>query len=268
MTIKEVLIKYRKSINPDETELLLSHLLSLPKEQLYINFNQTIHKKSLQKLDSLIKKRELGWPIAYLVGYKNFYGLRFNVNSNVLIPRPESEWLVDRTLELVKQKGKTGKLMHILEIGTGSGCISISVAKNLKSKKVKIFATDISTKALKVAKENAKINKVKISFSKRNLFKDIKGNFDLIIANLPYVPAKDYRKFYNNLKYEPKLALIDRQKDFSLILKFLTQAPQHLKPKGIMLIEADPKFFQNYPKIFSKIHTDIHKLNRFGEIRF
>lgn len=266
MTFKEVLIKYRKSIDLDETELLLSHLLSLPKEQLYINFGQTIPKKSLDKLENLVKKRKLGWPIAYLVGYKNFYGLRFNVNSNVLIPRPESEWLVDRTLELVRQKGKTGKPMHILEIGTGAGCIAISVAKNLKSKKVKISATDISSKALKVAKENARINKVKISFSKHDLMNGIKGKFDLIIANLPYVPAKDYKKFYNNLKYEPKLALVDKAKDFELLGKFLGQAKTYINPDGIILIEADPLYFKTNRNIFSKIYKDIHLLERFGEI--
>lgn len=268
MTIKETLAKYRKSIHPDETELLLSHLLSMTKEQLYMNYTQAVPVNLLKRLDGLIKKRKLGWPIAYLVGFKNFYGLKFLVNQNVLIPRPESEWLVERTLELVKQKVKNKKSIHILEVGTGSGCIAISIAKTLKSKNVWITATDISSRALKVAKENAKIQKVKVSFSKHNLFNGISKKYDLIIANLPYVPLNDYRKLYKNLKYEPKLALVDKAKDFELLGKFLGQAQTYIKPGGIILIESDPLYFKTNRNIFSKIYKDIHQLDRFGEIHY
>lgn len=267
MTIKEALLKHKKSIDTNETELLLSHLLSLTKAQLFTHSDKPVSPTILKKYEQLINKRKLGWPIAYLTGYKDFYGIRFKVNPSVLIPRPETEWLVDKSLELIKARSKQKTSTSVLEIGTGSGCIAISIAKNLKKKNVKIFATDISSKVLIVAKENAALSNAKVSFSKLNLFNGLRGKFDIIIANLPYVPARDYKKFQKDLKHEPKLALVDKNKDFDLLNKFINQAPLHLKPTGVILIEADPLFFKQNKARFSKVYKDIRNLDRFGEIQ-
>lgn len=267
MTIKETLVKYRKSINPDETELLLSHLLKCSKEDLYIKSDKNVSKLIENKLKKLISERIKGIPSAYLLGYKYFYGLKFKVSRHVLIPRPESEWLVEKAIECITKKLKTSKNVKVLEIGTGSGCLSISTAMNIKSKNVKFLATDISGLALKVAKENAKTYKVTVKFAKHDLLTGIEGKFDLIIANLPYVPLKDYKKLYKNLKYEPKLALTDSTNNFILINKLLSQIKSYLTPNGMVMLEIDPKTTPNISSYKPKIYQDIHKLDRFAIIK-
>lgn len=261
MTIAGALKKYSKI----EADLLLGHVLKQSKEFLYMHGAQKLTAAQQKKFEAITTKRKDGVPAAYLLGYKYFYSLKFKVNRSVLIPRPETEWLVDETLKILKTKRSGAK---VLDVGTGSGCIAISIAKNADPKKAKVFASDISAPALKVAMENAKANKVKITFAKRDLLQDVTGKFDIIIANLPYVPVSDYKKFYNNLKHEPKLALTDGYDDSRLIIKLVEQAERHLNTNGILLLEMDPKTTKYLKGYKPKIHKDIHGLNRFAEIKF
>lgn len=259
MTIAQALKKY----SAIEADLLLGHVLKQSKEFLYLHDDKKLTSVQQNKFLGMTKKRQTGLPVAYLIGYKYFYGLKFKVNKDVLIPRPETEWIVDKTLQIIGKKP-----LSIIDVGTGSGCIAISLAKNSKAK---IFATDISNRALKVAKENAKINKVKIDFSKHNLLEGVKGKFDVIIANLPYVPVSEYKKFKKNLKFEPKLALTDGTNDFILIEKLLTQASGRLNSNGKILLEIDPLFAMPLKRIVKnlmpnkkcEVFKDLNKLDRY-----
>ncbi len=262
MTIAEALKKYKDV----EADLLLGHVLKQSKEFLYLHPAQKLTAPQKANFERITKKRQAGMPAAYLLGYKYFYGLKFKVNRNVLIPRPETEWLVDETLGMIKRRLRTNptKALRILDVGTGSGCIAISIAKNVDPRKVKIYATDISLGALTVAKENARENKVKVKFSEHNLLSDVKGKFDVIIANLPYVPISDYQHLNTNLKYEPKNALTDDSENFILIQRLLSQASKKLSTKGKLMLEIDPKaavLFTNYSQVI--ITKDMHGLNRF-----
>jgi release factor glutamine methyltransferase len=243
MTIADALKKYSTKELGSEIELLLGYVLEQSKEFLYLHREQKLTPEQVAKLVELTTLREQSTPIAYLIGSKHFYGLNFKVNKNVLIPRPESEWIVDETLKILKKNEVVSKRkMHrVLDVGTGSGAIAVSIAYHSDPTKVQIFASDISDKALGIAKQNAKLAKVNINFTKSDLLANIKGKFDIIIANLPYVPISDYKKFYENLKHEPKLALTDGTNDFVLIKKLLAQLPAHLNPKGIVILEIDPK---------------------------
>lgn len=211
-----------------------------------------------KKFEALAVKRKKGVPNAYLLGYKYFYNLKFKVTPDVLIPRPESEWLVEKVLELCNTRPKA----KILDVGTGSGAIAVSIAKNSKAT---VSALDISSKALSVARTNAKLNKVNVSFIKSDLLKGVKGKFDIIVANLPYVPISDYKKLREDLKYEPKHALTDSTDEFNLIVEFISQLPNHLNPNGIALLEIDPKTIKiKIPRIFHRqLIKDIRGLNRF-----
>lgn len=261
MTIAQALKKHSQI----EADLLLGHVLNKSKEFLYTNPSTKLTVSQTKQFEQMAKKRESGVPAAYLLGYKHFYGLKFKVTKSVLIPRPETEWIVDKTLKLVAQKLYTHPrtTLKILDVGTGSGCIAISIAKTVSSKNVKVFASDISVSALKLAKENAGSNKAKVSFAKRNLLHGAKGKFDLIIANLPYVPLKEYSKRYNNLKHEPKLALTDGTNNFILITKLLNQVPKHMNQNGVLLLEVDPSAIS----IITKSAMSIKQINNIEVVR-
>lgn len=218
----------------------------------------------LKKFTKLVQQRLKRIPVAYLVGHKYFFGLKFAVTEDTLIPRPESEWLVERAI----QNGAR----TILDVGTGSGCIAISIAKHMRGL---VYATDISEKALAVARGNALTHKVKIDFNKRNLLDGLNKKFDLIIANLPYVPISDYKKLHKNLRYEPKSALTDGTNSFVLYKTLLQQLPSHLTAQGSCLLEIDPltkpylqmwvkQYLPDYIIIFFK---DLNKLIRYAEIK-
>jgi release factor glutamine methyltransferase len=274
MTIEQILKQFPEA----ESELLLGHVLKQSKEFLYAHPDRNLTKSQKLKFRKLLKARQVGWPIAYLLGYKDFYGLRFKVTRSTLIPRPESEWLVDKALKILgSQRYRAARLNSnnkILDIGTGSGCLAIAIKKNCP--RVDLTAIDISQKALTVTKQNAKAHKVAIKFKKQNLLQGDKTKYDLIIANLPYVPKKDYLKLQDNLRFEPKSALVDSRQDFWLYEQLLKSVPDHLSERGQLLLEIDPsmkplleKFCKkNIPEAKLIFTNDLHKLWRFCQIKF
>lgn len=275
MTIREVLKKYHSI---DETELFLSHLLKMSKSDLIKNYQHKLTTKQHQRLNNMISAFKKGMPAAYILGYKYFYGLKFKVNRNVLIPRPESEWLVDKALSSINTllTKKRNKPINILEIGTGSGCIAIALAKQLQPNGLtRVTASDISAPALTVAKFNAKTHKAKIKFVKSNLLSNIRGQFDIVIANLPYVPLRDYQKLYKNLRFEPKLALTDGSNDSLIYIELLEQISKRQDAPKFILLELDPstkpeliasakKILTNYQLNFFK---DLKQLTRYATIK-
>jgi len=286
MTIKQVLLKYHQI----EIDLLLSNILGKTREFLYMNPETKLTIKQLNNLTKLIKRRLKGEPIAYILGYKDFYGLRFKVNRNVLIPRPETEVLVEKVLQLLLPERSRrlrvadltlrqaqGSKLRILDVGTGSGCIAISLSKNLKvkGKKIEIVASDISKKALSIAEYNAKKHKVKIDFIKSDLLSNVKFNPDIVVANLPYVPRRIYNLKFKNLKFEPKVALVDAKKDSDIYQRFLKQVVALPSLPKTVFLEIDPsqKLFllqivkKYLPKADIKFSKDFNSLWRFLEIK-
>ncbi len=239
MTIKESLGKYKKI----EIELLLAHVLGQSKEFLYANPKKKLSSFQVIKLSSLVKRRLKGEPVAYLVGYKDFYGLRFKVTKNTLIPRPETEELVELVKnQILKIKNKNLKPIRILDIGTGSGCIMVSLAKGLSAKGQEktstFFATDVSKKALKVAKENAKANGVNVKLIHSDILENVRMDFDVLVANLPYL-SKEWKT--KSIKHEPKLALFTKEKGLFLIHELLEQIANKKIPPKFVFLEFDPR---------------------------
>jgi release factor glutamine methyltransferase len=236
MTIRQAITSFPKI----ETEIILGHILKKPREFLYTHGEKKLTPTQEKLFKQLAKRRTDGEPIAYLVGYKYFYGLKFKVTKDSLIPRPETEWIIEYILNKPLQESS------ILDIGTGSGCIAVTLKKHLP--KSRITAVDISKKALRVAKQNAQSHKTKVTFIESDLFFKVTGTFDIIIANLPYVPAKDYKKFFTDLKYEPKNALTDGTNTFEIYKRFLQQVSSHTTPGTIILFEIDPLAKNILPK--------------------
>lgn len=264
MTISQALRKF----SDIEIEMLLGHVLKQSKEFLYVHGDSSLTRVQLQKLKKFIEKRKKGMPIAYIIGYKYFHNLKFVVNRNVLIPRPETEQLVNEALKLIAKLEKKGKKsIKVLDVGTGSGVLAITIALKSDSKKVTVFATDISEKALGVARKNAIRLGARVRFSKHDLLAGVKGTFDIVIANLPYVPASDYTKFYDNLKFEPKIALTDGTNTSTLIQKFIEELPTISNAQTHVLLEVDPTSFKYlHPSTF-KILKDFRNLNRFAILK-
>ncbi len=171
------------------------------------------------------------YPIQYLVGYVDFYGYRINVNENVLIPRYETEYLVEKTINYIEKIFNSK--VDILDIGTGSGAISIALKKNLDSN---VTAVDISKEALTVAKENAEINGTIINFIESDIFSNVYGKFDVIISNPPYISENE--KIMDSVKkYEPHLALYAKNNGLYFYEKILEESKRYLNKKFIIAFE-------------------------------
>jgi len=268
-----------------DAEVLLSFVLNKPKEFLYAHPDYHLTKNQHSKFQTLISRRAAGLPIAYLLGHKEFYGLDFMVNKNVLVPRPETELMVDEVLNYIKINLRSKiKNLQLIDIGTGSGCIPISIAKNLsRISNIKYYGLDISQPALALAKRNAKLHHVsrKIKFIKSDLLKNILNslfiihNSSIIItANLPYLTPAQYRA-NPDLKYEPRQALLagsDGLKYYRLLLKqiknLLRTAPSAL-PLTVFL-EIDPGQTKKIQKVIHSyfpltpilVQKDLAGLNR------
>lgn len=253
MNIKQKLLSTKKITSQLDAEVILSFVINKPKEFIYTypEFELTISQ--VKKFEELIKRRAKGEPVAYLTGKKEFYGRDFFVNKDVLVPRPETEVIIETLLSTpYSLLAKT-----IAEIGSGSGCISITLAKEIPS--AKIIATDVCDKALKVAKKNAKQHKVlsKIKFYKGSLLEPIRNKkIDILVANLPY----GWQEWKNNcsmetvgLKFEPAKALFTEEKGLKLYRELLEQiADKKDKPK-LILFEIDPRQKNEITKLIKKI---------------
>lgn len=221
--------------------VLTQYILVLRRIDVSLSYNNKISKIDIEKFQDSIDKLKFYEPIQYIVGETEFYNLPFKVNNSVLIPRPETEGLVDWIINTYQTSNY--KQLHILDIGTGSGCIAISLAKNLPNSKV--FGLDVSKEALDIAKQNAKLNNLEVKFIEADIlncdfeFDDFK--FDIIVSNPPYVRELEKEKMNAKvLKYEPHLALFVENEDSLLFYKKISQfANKTLRSKGQLFFEIN-----------------------------
>tara|TARA_B100000029_G_C17539836_1_gene946248 strand:- start:589 stop:1461 length:873 start_codon:yes stop_codon:yes gene_type:complete len=218
-----------------EIEWLLCDLLDHKRVDLYINFEQKVPNDKLALLKKWIKKRLKRMPLQYITGVTEFYGNKYFLNDDVLIPRPETERLVDISLECIN------KLSHprILEVGTGSGCISISIA--LMRGDAKILSIDISQNALNKAQENSDYHKTNnVKFLNLDFLKEIPSErFDIIVSNPPYIPLEEMKNIMIDVKeYEPEIALTDFNDGLVFYDRFADLGSKLLKKEGWMVLEV------------------------------
>jgi release factor glutamine methyltransferase len=256
----------------EDSEILLSFVLKKPKEYLYTYPDKKITQRKVNEFKKIIKKRRKHYPVAYLTNKKKFYGLEFYVDNRVLIPRPETELLVEEALKIIlKHHSLVSNHYLIADIGTGSGCITVALVTKLKIKKrkssamlkiyspsvnkFKIFSTDISNKSLKVARLNTKQHKVEkqIKFLKGSLLDPLPKKVDLIVANLPYISKQEIKDLPSDVKnYEPVIAYDGGSDGLELYRTMFEQIKNYLKPKAKILLEIGWKQKKIMEKIIEK----------------
>ena len=260
---KNFATKELQGISPSpelDVQVLLSHALKYDKTQLLLFAENHIPQDKLDWLNNAIAQRKTGLPVAYITGVKEFYGYDFFVTPDVLIPKPDTEVLVERAMELIMEKIGSGgdagteapaRPLKILDMCTGSGCIGLSVMKTLYAlEKVPVenlpqmTLVDISEPALAIAKKNAASLLPdtdilqKITFIQSDLFEKVEGEFDFIFTNPPYVPSKMVDELLKDGRNEPRLALDGDVDGTSLIKKLITQSCKHLAQNGTILMET------------------------------
>lgn len=220
--------------------IITEYLHNLKRVDVALNPNFELSEDEVQKWNAILADLQQEKPIQYITGEAWFYGLKFEVNEKTLIPRPETEELVEWIIESQKLKVQSQKL-EILDIGTGSGCIPISLKANLPQ--VNVSAIDVSEKALEMSKRNAELNNVEVNFIQNNILEvgDLNQHFDIIVSNPPYVRNLEKEEIKKNvLDYEPHLALFVEDIDALLFYRKISQlALKNLSPNGLLFFEIN-----------------------------
>ncbi len=252
--------QYLKSKGIDEArltiELMLCHILKCRRIDLYIDFERPLTKAELEELRNIIKRRLKKEPLQYIIGKTEFMGFEFKINPDVLIPRPETEILVEKTIETIKKEFPDETTVKVLDIGTGSGNIAISIAKFLGGK-VEVLGIDLSDKAIQIAEENAKLNNVEnIEFIRFDFFdadfeNKFKNQFDIIVSNPPYISTEEFETLQDEIKiYEPRIALTDGADGLSFYRRLADLGGEIISNRGFILAEMAYNQAEKVKEIF------------------
>lgn len=225
-------------------ERLLGHALNLNRVDLYLNYERPLTAEELTRFKELIQRRLQHEPLQYILGETEFYSLNFRVNRNVLIPRPETEILVETVLKICREKFNSAKAVTVLEIGAGSGCIAVALAKHLPM--ARITAIDVSEAALATATENARFHEVaeRIQFQVTDFLAakhldEFRNRFDIIVSNPPYISESDFANLPPEIReYEPSAALKDGPDGLSCYRQIAAAAPMILNSGGWAAVEV------------------------------
>jgi release factor glutamine methyltransferase len=232
MTIKELLKQAAKGSESQELlgiELLLAHVLKMERKDLITKSNDILNANEIAAFQKSYFRFKKGEPVEHILGFKEFYGIPFKVNDKVLIPRPETEHLVEYVMKLIK----AGGVKSVLDVGTGSGCIAISIAAN--SKATQVAGCDISLEALNVARENNELLVAgKVELFQSNLLSAVSDSFDIIVANLPYIGTEKFNFVSEKaIRHEPEVALFGGKNGLTLYKKLFEQ---------VVALEEGPKY--------------------------
>ena len=246
-----------------DSEILLSDVLKVKRDNLIINSEKIVNFQKIKKFNNYIERRKKKEPVAYILKKKDFWKSTFFVDKNVLIPRPDTEILIEEVLKKYQQN----KTLSILDIGTGSGCIIISILKERKN--FKGFAIDISKKAINIAKYNAKIHHLenRIKFYKSSVDKFFKGKYDLIISNPPYIKKFELKYLENDIiGFEPNLALEGGNDGFLVTKQVIKGSSRLLKKGGSLIMEIGFDQKMGIKKLLKKEKFFVNKIIKdYGE---
>ncbi|MCK4978951.1 MAG: peptide chain release factor N(5)-glutamine methyltransferase [Candidatus Delongbacteria bacterium] len=243
-------------------EILISGALDMNRLDLYLQYDRIITEEELSQIRPLLKKSSTNEPVQYIQGEKEFYNVKIMVNKHTLIPRNDTEILVEEVINYLSDKN-----LRILDIGTGSGCIPIAIAKECPNNL--FFASDISNEVLEIARKNAGLNDIsgKIKFYKWDLFKNCpsRSKNDVVISNPPYISLKEYEKLDSNVKdHEPRIALTDEGDGLSFYKRINEIIEKLLKPQGILFLEIGFDQAKEVKNIFNEKFKDVKIVKDYG----
>ncbi len=227
-----------------DAELLLAHALSCDRVRLYLDFDKPLGAAELAAFRELVRRRAEGEPVAYLTGVKEFHGRRFRVDARVLVPRPETELLLEAALPALTEGGAA------LDLCTGSGALAVTLA--LERPGARVTATDLSAEALEVAAANAAALGAKVVLLQGDLFGALPSpppRFDVIVANPPYVPSGEWDGLPREVRREPRLALDGGSDGLRLLSRIAAEAPRFLVPGGLLVAEMHESHLEALPRL-------------------
>ena len=283
MQVRDVLREAREKLRVSgvedagfEAEYLLRHTLGCTREFLLIALDSDISPSDQLRFDSVIDRRAAGEPSAYITGHKEFYGLDFKVDPRALIPRPETELLVELALEFAARRTSQGEGINIAEVGVGCGAIAIALAVNLSG--ARVVATDISPAALKLASENVSRHCVedRVTLLEGDLLQRVSGPIDILVSNPPYIPSSKVDILPREIRdHEPRVALDGGENGITVIEQLIRQAKDKLKPDGAMFVEigwdlgerALARSLELWPESDASISPDLAGLDRVLTLR-
>jgi release factor glutamine methyltransferase len=250
-----------------DAELIVAHTLKIDRMRVILDAERPLEGAELVALRDLVKRRRAYEPIAYLRGEREFYGLRFRVDKRVLVPRPDTETLVDAALT---RSAHVSMSMRQLDLCTGSGCVAIAMARQRPT--AQVFGSDISSDALTVARDNAlRLGAYNTAFFESDLFAAFAGKrFDVITANPPYIASAEIPTLMPDVRdHEPRLALDGGEDGLDLVRRIVTGAPAHLEPGGLLAMEigageapATAALFEAGGFADVRVHRDIARIER------
>ncbi|MDD3481126.1 MAG: peptide chain release factor N(5)-glutamine methyltransferase [Patescibacteria group bacterium] len=280
MTVKGALSWAKKELRdnnvrePDSSAMvLLCDALGVSRTKLLSDLTKKLSKLQEKKYQKYIERRKKHESVWHILGYVYFWGLEYEVNHDVMVPRPETEMLIENVVNYLLGRGKEQEKVRILDVGTGSGTIAIALAAEFPG--AEVTGTDVSVKALKVAKKNAKRNGIRnVKFVESNLFSNIKDKFDIITANLPYIPDEQSVAMEVH-HYEPALALYGGRDGLDIYRDFFAQVLGHITPNGAIFCEIGISQGEEFKKIVGKrlpgasvtVLSDLAGIDRIGIIK-
>lgn len=253
-------------IDESDAEWIYSLVLDIKRSELGEERMVTLAES--KKIKAIIDERLTGRPLWYIIGDTEFYGCKIKVDERALIPRPETEMLAELTVKAVEDGFK------VLDMCTGSGCIAVSVAKNCADKRVSVTAADLSDAAIMLAKENAQLNGVKVDFVQSDLFRSVRGRFNIIVCNPPYIKSGDIPNIQKEVReYEPKIALDGGEDGLEFYRRIAKSVRSYLARDGILLLECGEGQTEEILKLFERrdyamVIKDLSGVERFLKIAF
>ena len=244
-----------------DINVMLSHITGKNKAQIFAFPDSELNEYELKKLSDFLIRRVKGEPIAYILGEKEFWSLPLNVSEGTLIPRPDTEILVEKALQIALEKlEENPPHFRILDLGTGTGAIALALASELspicqkKNIQLDVIGVDLMPEVVKLAQSNAEKNQLKVQFLQSRWFENVEGQFDIIVSNPPYINEADEHLFQGDVRFEPRSALVAGENGLADLRHLIEYAPGHLKDNGYLLLEHGWKQGEEVRSIFWQNH--------------